>query len=85
MQSEGSNKNIKYALGAGIAVIGAALIYALMKGGDSGSIDDNDIPDIDTEEMYQKIQREKLDQAVHDQQGRIDNQYFLKLLQFVGV
>lgn len=80
-----SNKNIKYALGAGIAVIGAALVYMLMKS-DSGSGEDYDQPAVDKDDLEQRIEAEKLRQVAYEpNSNRIQNEYFLKLLQFVGV
>jgi predicted ATP-binding protein involved in virulence len=77
-------KNIMYALGAGAALVGAALIYHFVS---KTSVEDDDaVPqlEVDSEFIAEELKKSGLDQIVRGANNTLENNYFLKLLQFVG-
>lgn len=78
-----NRKNIMYALGAGAALIGAALVYHFVSNKDG---DDESIPvlEVDSEFIYEELKKSGLDQVGRGPNGMLETNYFLKLLQFVG-
>ena len=81
MSSTSENKrNIMYALGAGAALLGAVAIYFLTK---DASQDPKQIV-LDKEEISKLLKALKLGDVQKDQMGRLDTNYFLKVLQFIG-
>lgn len=77
------NRQIIYAVGAGVAIIGAALIYYFVTKTDT---DEVSIPtlEIDSEVIAKQIKLAGLDNILRSANGGMENNYFLKLLQFVG-
>ena len=77
------NRQIIYAVGAGVAIIGAALIYHFVTKTDS---DEGSIPalEIDSEVITKEVKMAGLDNVLRGYNGGLENNYFLKLLQFVG-
>ena len=77
------NRQIIYAVGAGVAIIGAALIYHFVTKTDS---DEGSIPalEIDSEVIAKEVKMAGLDNVLRGANGGLENNYFLKLLQFVG-
>lgn len=91
VSTSGDNKkNILIALGAGIALVGAALIYNWVSNSDATEASDDptdaipEAAEIDSEEIEKKLAAAKLDQVNYNQSGQLDTNYFLKLMQFVG-
>jgi hypothetical protein len=74
-----NRKTLLIALGAGAALITAALAYHFISqsGGNEGS-DEVQV------EVSEQLKAQNLDEVKKDANGTIDSQYFLKLLQFVG-
>lgn len=70
-------------MGAGVAIIGAALIYHFVTKTDT---DEGSIPtlEIDSEVIAKEIKLAGLDNVLRGANGGMENNYFLKLLQFVG-
>lgn len=69
------------ALGAGAALIGAALVYHFASKNQEDSIE---IPEMEFDELLTKLKAQQLDTAVKAGNGMIETNYFLRLLQFVG-
>jgi hypothetical protein len=78
-----NRKNIMYALGAGAALIGAALVYHFVSKADG---DEETIPviEVDADFIVEELKKSGLDQVNRLGHGGLDTNYFLKLLQFVG-
>mgnify|MGYP000340683515 CR=1 FL=1 len=75
-----NRKSLLIALGAGAALITAALAYHFIS--QSGGNEESE--EVDVEEVIELLKADKLDEVKKDANGMIDSQYFLKLLQFVG-
>jgi hypothetical protein len=66
-------------VGAGVAIIGAALIYHFVTKTDS---DEGSIPalEIDSEVITKEVKMAGLDNVLRGANGGLENNYFLKLL-----
>ena len=66
-------------MGAGVAIIGAALIYHFVTKTDS---DEGSIPalEIDSEIITKEVKMAGLDNVLRGANGGLENNYFLKLL-----
>ena len=66
-------------MGAGVAIIGAALIYHFVTKTDS---DEGSIPalEIDSELIAKEVKMAGLDNVLRGANGGLENNYFLKLL-----
>ena len=66
-------------MGAGVAIIGAALIYHFVTKTDS---DEGSIPalEIDSEVITKEVKMAGLDNVLRGANGGLENNYFLKLL-----
>ena len=66
-------------MGAGVAIIGAALIYHFVTKTDS---DEGSIPalEIDSEVIAKEVKMAGLDNVLRGANGGLENNYFLKLL-----
>ena len=78
MSSSSDNKrNMMYALGAGVALFSAAAVFYVMRSSGAGDVE---VPELDTEEIIANLKRTKMGEKKMDQNGRIDVQYFLRML-----
>ena len=73
------------ALGAGAALIGAALVYHFVSKTDAEG-EDGAVPEMEIDEEFiaAELKKAQLDVVARSAQGGMDTNYFLKLLQFVG-
>lgn len=70
------------ALGAGAALIGAALLYHFVTSGEESN--EVEVPEVSHDELVESLKKENLLEVPPRQNGQIDTNYFLRLLQFVG-
>lgn len=75
-----SKRNILYALGAGAAIIGAAIIYSMMKSGGGDYDDDASPPEVELNDMEFQLIQKQLKDPKRDGTGALDEKYFIQLL-----